>query len=250
MQPERNLNSNPVPRSPEDLRNLEPVLPSSGATHPSSPSAPVQTPPEYNSPPPPPPRRIQRFEGWPSIFSTLTLFLLAPVIALSIAAFVVQSYQVDGQSMETTLQNNDRLIVDKWPRSWARLTGHEYVPKRGNIIIFNQTGLDFAGGGSKQLIKRVVGLPGERIVVSGGNITIFNREHPDGFDPDKSGIYHISATVTPGEVDQTLKAGEIFVCGDNRTNSEDSRYFGPVKLNQIVGKLSFRIIPLGKAQRF
>ena len=80
-------------------------------------------------------------EGWKSIFSTLLLFILAPVIALSITAFAFQSYQVDGQSMETTLQNRDRLIVNKTPRTWSRITHHAYVPKRGSIVIFNQAGL-------------------------------------------------------------------------------------------------------------
>ncbi len=199
-------------------------------------------------PPVPPPKR-QRFENWKSVVSTLSLFLLAPLIAIFIAAFVIQSYQVDGQSMETTLQNEDRLIVDKWPRTWARITGHPYVPQRGNIIIFNQSGLD-PSGNSKQLIKRVIGLPGERVVVKENTVTIYNTEHPKGFNPDKTTGYVITAPITPGDVDLTLKANEIFVSGDNRTNSEDSRYFGPVNVNQVVGKLTLRIIPVNKAQRF
>lgn len=239
MQPEQNLN--PEPNRPNQ------VYPPFGSQDPNQP--PYERLPDYNNPPPPPPRKDKHFDGWGSVFSTISLFLLAPLIAIFIAAFVVQSYQVDGQSMETALQNDDRLIVDKWPRSWSRITHREYVPKRGNIIIFNQAGLDL-GGGSKQLIKRVIGLPGERVVVSDGDITIYNRENPDGFDPDKSGLYTIAAPVTPGSVDLTLKSSEIFVCGDNRTNSEDSRYFGPVNTSQIVGKLAFRIIPLGKAQHF
>src|SRR3990172_3207192 len=99
MQPENNLN-------PEPLRIVEPMLP------------------DYPSPPAPP-RRSGYISRWRSIISTLVLFLIAPVIALLIAAFVVQSYQVDGQSMEPTLQDNDRLVVDKWQRSWARITNHD-----------------------------------------------------------------------------------------------------------------------------
>ena len=206
--------------------------------------------PETLPPPPPPLHRRGRSSGWRSIVSTLFLFLLAPAIALFIAAFVVQSYQVDGQSMAPTLQDNDRLIVDKWQRSWARLTDNAYIPARGDIIIFNQGGLGFAGGGSKQLIKRVIGLPGERVVVSEGKITIYNQDYPNGFNPDTSGVYPMITTVTPADKDVSLKADEIFVVGDNRTNSEDSRYFGPIKANQVVGKLAFRIAPLDKAQKF
>jgi signal peptidase I len=179
----------------------------------------------------------------------LILFLLAPAIALFIAAFVVQSYQVDGQSMEPTLQDNDRLIVNKWPRSWARVTKNDYLPNRSDVIIFNQSAGDF-GSGSKQLIKRVIGLPGERVVVADGKITIYNDEHPDGFNPDATGSYKLSTPVTAGSRDVTLQPDEIFVCGDNRANSEDSRVFGPVHASQIVGKLAFRIVPLDKAQQF
>lgn len=188
--------------------------------------------------------------SWRSALSTIALFALAPLLALTIAAFVIQSYQVDGQSMETTLQNNDRLIVNKVPRSWSRITSHQYVPPRGTIIIFNQN-LDLGGGfGEKQLVKRVIGLPGERVVVNNNAITVYNQQHPQGFDPDKTGIYKISAATTPGQVDVTLDQNQIFVCGDNRTNSEDSRYFGPVALNKVVGKLSFRILPLSKVQHY
>ncbi len=242
MQAQNDPNLRPVPPPEPDLRSMEPVVPPS----PTRPVLPVQS----YTPPPPPPRRSKRRGGWGSKIATLLLFLAAPAIALFIAAFVVQSYQVDGQSMEPTLQDNDRLIVDKWQRSWARITHNDYFPNRGDIIIFNQGGLDFVGSASKQLIKRVIGLPGERVVVANGKVTVFNKESPEGFNPDVSGGYKLSTTITAGSVDITLGDDEIFVSGDNRANSEDSRYFGPIKANQIVGKLGFRIVPLDKAQRF
>jgi len=125
------------------------------------------------------------------------------------------------------------------------------VPKRGQIIIFNQAGLfDASGSSEKTLIKRVVALPGERVVVKDGLITVYNAEHPKGFNPDKSGLYHISASQSPGDTDTTLDSDEIFVCGDNRTNSEDSRIFGPVKVDKVVGKLSLRILPINHAEHF
>lgn len=157
---------------------------------------------------------------------------------------------VDGQSMESTLQNGDRLIIDKVPRSLAKVTGHAYIPRRGDIVVFNQSGLSLGSDSEKQLIKRVVGLPGERVVIKDGSLSVYNQAHPGGYEPDKTGLYHIDASSTPGNVDITLRVNEIFVSGDNRANSEDSRYFGPVKAEQIVGKLSLRILPLSKAQRF
>jgi signal peptidase I len=188
--------------------------------------------------------------GWQSMISTILLFLLAPIIALSITAFAFQSYQVDGESMETTLQNNDRLIVDKIPRTVSRITSHPYVPPRGDIIIFNQAGLFDSPTGEKQLIKRVIGLPGDRVFIKDGIITIYNRANPGGFNPDRSGLYTIAANNTSGDVNVTLQKNEIFVCGDNRSNSEDSRAFGPVNVNNIVGKLTLRILPISKAQSF
>ena len=188
--------------------------------------------------------------GWRSVLSTVLLFALAPITALAIAAFVIQSYQVDGQSMETTLQNNDRLIVNKIPRTWARITHHPYVPPRATIIIFNEN-LDLGNGLSeKQLVKRVIGLPGERVVVKDGKFTVYNTQHPEGFNPDLSGKYKITAPTTPGDVDVTLTNDQLFVSGDNRTNSEDSRYFGPIALSQVVGKLSFRIIPISEIHHY
>lgn len=184
-----------------------------------------------------------------NILSTIGLVISALAIAFLLNAFVIQSYQVDGQSMETTLQNNDRLLVYKVPRTISRISSHQYIPHRGDIIIFNQSGLPgFIG--EKQLIKRVIGLPGERVVIKDGLIAVYNQSHPNGFNPDTSSGYHIAAKATIGDIDTTLKSNEIFVCGDNRNNSEDSRYFGPIKSKQIVAKLVFRILPLNSAQSF
>jgi signal peptidase I len=200
--------------------------------------------------PTPPPKVSYADESrFRSVFSTIMLFASAFAIAILLNTFVIQSYQVDGESMEHTLQNDDRLIVDKVPRTIARITGHQYVPKRSDIIIFNEQGLPgFVG--EKQLIKRVIGLPGERVVVNNGRITVYNSQHPNGFDPDDSGTYQTSSPETAGNVDIQLQSDELFVCGDNRPNSEDSRYFGPIKTNQVVAKLVLRIMPLSDARKF
>ncbi len=181
----------------------------------------------------------------------VALFVAAvAAIYFFMSFFVIRSYVVEGQSMATTLQNGDRLLINKVPRTLARITGNSYIPQRGDIVIFNQSGLVAGSTSQKQLIKRVIGLPGERVVVKNGTLSIYSQDHPDGYEPDKTGLYQIATTTTPGDVDITLKAGEIFVCGDNRNNSEDSRYFGPLPAEQIVGKLALRFLPLNKAQRF
>lgn len=183
-----------------------------------------------------------------NVVSTIWLFLAALLIAVLLNTFIIQSYQVDGQSMEKTLHDGDRLIVDKIPRTLARIDGHQYVPKRGDIIIFNQQGLP-GFSGEKQLIKRVVGLPGDHVVVADGHITIYNAQHPGGFNPDTTGDYHIDQ-LTGLPYDGVLKGDELFVCGDNRGNSEDSRSFGPIKTDQVVAKLVLRIFPINDARGF
>jgi signal peptidase I len=189
-----------------------------------------------------------------STLSTIGILLLAPLIAVFLTVFVFQSYQVDGPSMEQTLQNNDRLIVWKLPRTWSRITGHQYVPKRGDVIILNESGLSSIGSSNdtKQLVKRVIGLPGDHIVIKNNILTVYNTEHPDGFQPDATLPYGQNGAIPPttNNLDVLLGSTQLFVCGDNRPNSLDSRTFGPIETNQVVGKLVARILPLNKFEKF
>lgn len=224
---------------------------------PDSPTTPVTPPPASpprpspTLPPPPPKRRSGSGGGWRSALSTIAILIIAPLIALTLTAFVFQSYEVDGPSMETTLQNHDRLIVVKVPRTISRITHHPYVPQRGDIVIFSKVeDFDFNGTQERQLIKRVIGLPGDRVVVKDNVLTVYNKEHPGGFQPDRTMAYGKVITTTTGSIDITVPANQVFVCGDNRTNSLDSRSFGPVPVNAIVGKLVLRIFPFSQAESF
>jgi signal peptidase I len=171
---------------------------------------------------------------------------LSILTAVLLIVFVFQSYQVDGPSMDPSLKNNDRLIVWKLPVTWSHITGHPYVPNIGDIIIFNAPTL------GKQLVKRVVALPGDRVVVNNGVVTVYDSKHPNGFQPDASLPYgkttNIPYTNTQGQpIDEVMRQNQIFVCGDNRPVSEDSRILGPIELNQVIGKLILRILPVNKA---
>jgi signal peptidase I len=191
--------------------------------------------------------------GWHELLSTLWIFVAAFLVAIFIINFVFRSYQVDGPSMETTLYNADKLIIWKVPRSWAKLTGHDYIPKRGDIIVFNQSGLsEFGQQDSKQLIKRVIAIPGDHLVLKDGAYTIYNKQSPNGFDPDKTLPYGKETKIpaTSGNLDIVLGPHQIFVSGDNRPDSLDSRSFGPINADQIIGKLAIRVLPLGKAEIF
>lgn len=189
--------------------------------------------------------------GWRELFSTLGILAAALLVALFIIAFVFRSYQVDGPSMETTLHNTDKLIIWKVPRSWSNLTGHPYIPNRGDVVVFTESGLSqFGQQDSKQLIKRVIGLPGERVVVSNGKYTVYNKQHLKGFNPDTALEYGKNIPATSGNIDITLGKAQIFVSGDNRPDSLDSRTFGPINADQIVGKLVLRVFPISQAKVF
>lgn len=204
--------------------------------------------PQYDTPVTPP--ATPQKDGWRNIISTIAILVIAPIIAIVLTAFIFQSYEVSGPSMETTLYNNDRLIVWKLPRTWAKITRHPYIPNRGDVVIFDQTGLP---DGEKQLIKRVVGLPGDRVVIHDGVLTVYNTEHPDGFQPDKTLPYGKVIGDTEPETDKqewAVGKNQVFVCGDNRLNSLDSRTFDPISVDQIIGKLIMRVAPFSQAKRF
>jgi signal peptidase I len=190
--------------------------------------------------------------GWRELISTIGILLTALAVALLIIAFVFRSYQVDGPSMENTLQNADKLIIWKVPRTWASITRHAYLPNRGDIIVFNESGLNQFNDtqNSKQLIKRVIGLPGDRVVLSNGAYTIYNKANPKGFDPDRTLPYGRNIPTTSGNINVTLKKNQLFVSGDNRPDSLDSRAFGPINASQIVGKLVLRVFPVNQAKTF
>ncbi len=182
---------------------------------------------------------------------TFLLLLFAILLPFVLMAFVFQTYQVDGFSMETTLQHGDRLIVSKVQRTWSRITDTPFVPDRGEIIVFAQRGMYEPGSNKeKQLIKRVIGLPGDRVVIRDGAVTVYNNQHPDGFNPDEAGGYIDSTSYLQGDYDITVDENEVFVLGDNRSNSRDSREFGSVSVDAIVGTLVLRILPLNNTQRF
>lgn len=196
---------------------------------------------------------VKNEAGWTELFSTILILLVAVIVATLMISFVFRSYEVDGPSMENTLQNQDKLIIWKVPKTWSYITGHPYVPNRGDIIVFSESGLaQFGQVNTKQLIKRVIGLPGDKVVVSNGSYTIYNKDHPNGFDPDKTLPYFkgVAIPVTSGDTSVTLGPNQIFVSGDNRPDSLDSRDFGPINVSQVIGQLVIRVYPFSQAKIF
>lgn len=194
-------------------------------------------------------KKNEKRRKFKSLLSTVLLIITAPLLAIFITSHVFHSYEVDGASMETTLQNGDRLIVYKLPKTVANITGSEYIPSRWDIIVFDRPAEIAAPNSVKHLIKRVIGLPGERVTVKDGVITIYNNENPEGFNPDNGQSYAGGFDRTVGTVDVTVGQNEIFVVGDNRNNSTDSRIFGPISVDLVVGKATARFVPVGNMKK-
>ncbi len=195
---------------------------------------------------------------------SLIFFVAAVVVGTFLLnAYIFRSYNVVGSSMENTLLGDDRVIVNRLAVSVSHFMGKEYVPERGQIIVFangSSTGplTCSAPTGIKDqyIIKRVIAFPGERVTVKDGVMTVYNDEHPDGFVYDNE--WRVSEsdgpkTYTSGEVDITVPEGELFVSGDNREGSYsyDSRNgLGTVPFCRVVGPVSLRLLPLSRARLF
>jgi signal peptidase I len=182
-----------------------------------------------------------------SIFATilryrkiwLSIIGVALVLVL-ITTYVISPFNVDGVSMEPTLKDAQRLPVIKAQRTLARINRSEYVPKRGTILVINKSENVYFDKtqalSTIYVVKRVIGLPGERVVVKNGVVTIFELGSKSGFEPDKK--YNWISDLRGSEefnIDITLKASEIFVLGDNRRDSIDSRSYGPLDISEILG---------------
>ena len=185
-----------------------------------------------------------------------------------------------GRSMENTFHNDDRVIVNRLAVSFAHFLGNDYIPERGQIIVFanedvelakklkqekaDQLGVPISEVGEvmtcsapnnvadQYIIKRVVAFPGERVVVKDGIMTIYNEEFPDGkvYDEEfRESDMKGPKEYTSGEVDVVVPEGELFVSGDNREGSfsYDSRNgLGTVPYCRVVGPVNLRLFPLDK----
>ncbi len=207
---------------------------------------------------------------------SLAMFIGAIVLGtLFLNTFIYRSYNVVGGSMENTLHEDDRVIVNRAAVSWAHFTGTEYVPERGQIIVFLNEDAEKVAEYKKQgvnnpmtctvpsnvndqyIIKRVIAFPGERVVVKNGEMRIYpDAESSEGIVYDTE--WRVSdmdgpKEYTSGEVDMVVPEGELFVSGDNRegSNSWDSRNgLGTIPYCRIIGPVMMRLFPLDKIRTF
>lgn len=176
-----------------------------------------------------------------TIFWGFINWVAAPLLIVFILHnFVFQAYHVDGSSMTPTLHTSDYMIISKVENTLAKVTRKNYIPRRYQVVVFS-----YPNDPSLIFIKRVIALPGERVVVKNGTITVYNSEHPDGFSPDDES-FERAATYTEGDVDEVVPEGSIFVVGDNRlpSGSYDSREWGMLPSKDIIGNAVIRLLPL------
>ena len=181
----------------------------------------------------------------------IVLFIVCVLVGtLLINSFVFRSFNVLGPSMESTLYTGDRLIVNRLPVTWAQLQNKDYVPDRGQVIVFKNPQYN-PGTGDEYIVKRVIAFPGERVTVKNGILTVYNDSNPNGFHPDEQ--TKGPGSPTSGDVDTTVTEGTLFVSGDHREGSYsyDSRNgLGLIPFYDVVGPVSTRIYPFNKIRTF
>lgn len=185
------------------------------------------------------------------MWEVIKVFFWALVIIVPVRIFLFQPFFVQGASMDKNFANGDYLIVNELGYKQTDVSAgpfHLFTLKnfkdlqRGDVVVFRYP-LD-----PKQFfIKRVIGLPGETVKVSEGKIIITNSEHPDGFVLDES-AYLPKNLMTNGAVTYVLKSDQYFVLGDNRQFSHDSRAWGALPKEDVIGKVLIRAWPINKAE--
>lgn len=184
-----------------------------------------------------------RGDGFEQVKSLFTILISSVALSFIMLTFVFRTYNVNGSSMRPTLSDGDRVIVNKLEKTKQR---DSFIPKRGQIIVFNSV-LE-----GKSLIKRVIGLPGEKISMNKGKFTIKNEQYPNGFDPDASYKDILPKSDETTFEEQLIPDDHIFVSGDNRApgQSLDSRnQLGFVPISEIVGNANLRYFPLDESGR-
>jgi signal peptidase I len=183
------------------------------------------------------------------------LVVTALVIAVVVKTFVAQAFYIPSGSMEPQLQVDDRIVVSK-------VSYRLHDPRRGDIVVFDAPrreddeddddsplpariartivqSIGLAPPSTDEYIKRVVALPGERVEGQDGKVLVDGRELVEPYLPDGTATGDFPEVVVPPET--------VFVLGDNRGNSADSRIFGPVPRSTVVGRAFARVWPVGNA---
>jgi signal peptidase I len=171
---------------------------------------------------------LQKVENpWVEAFKTITL---SAVLAFGIRSFVAEARYIPSGSMLPTLQINDRLIIDKISYNFRN-------PERGDIVVFSPTDALKAQNFKDAFIKRLLGLPGDKVEVKEGRVYVNDQPLKENYIDEKPNYNFGPVTVPPNQ---------YLVLGDNRNNSYDSHYWGFVPRDHIIGKAVVRFWPLNR----
>lgn len=163
----------------------------------------------------------------------LAVIVIAILLAVLIKTFVVQAFKIPSASMEATLMPGDRVVVNK-------LSYRMHEVNRGDVVVFSRPPRAPSGPDDpKQLIKRVIGLPGDTVSAREGQVYVNGKKLVEPYLAEGTPTYDMDNPLTVPE-------GQLWVMGDNRTNSGDSRVFGPIDKTSIVGRAFFIIWPPGR----
>lgn len=174
------------------------------------------------------PRAVKPPKTEHPILEIIRFSLIALIIVIPIRMFIAQPFIVSGASMEETFQSGQYLIVDQ-------LSYQFHPPTRGEVIVFR-----YPNDPSKFFIKRVIGVPGDTISIEGSVVTIVNEENPAGFILNEP---YVKSMEINSSVTEELGEREYFVMGDNRDQSSDSRVWGVLQEERIVGRAFLRLFP-------
>src|SRR3989338_338635 len=166
------------------------------------------------------------------IWEFAKIIFISLIIVLPIRFFVAQPFIVNGASMEPTFKDGEYLIIDE-------LSYLLRSPGRGEVTVFR-----YPQDPAKFFIKRIIGLPGETVIIKDGSVVIQNDAHPDGILLEQTYL-PLSLETAPNE-HTTLGAGEYFVLGDNRLKSFDSRQWGVLGEEFLVGRTFLRLWPIAE----
>ena len=169
-------------------------------------------------------------------WEVLEVVLVAVATVFLIRTFLMQPFLVSGASMEPNFNSGNYLIIDE-------VTYRLRTPERGEVIVFK-----YPDNPSVYYIKRIVGLPGEKVEIKNGSVYIFNKENPGGFLFQED--YLPPGLKTSGIISKSLNDNEFFVLGDNRNYSYDSRSWGKLDKRFIIGIARLRLLPINKVQAF
>ena len=170
------------------------------------------------------------------IFDFLKVFIIAVAIIVPVRLFLFQPFVVTGDSMQPNFVDGDYLIIDE-------ISYRFNEPKRGDVIV-----LRFPNDPSQFFIKRIIGLAGERVVIQNGTVSVVTENGIQRYTLEEQ--YLPAQNQTYGNIDLVLKEDEYFVLGDNRLSSSDSRIWGPLKEQNIVGRALIRAFPIDQFKVF